>query len=571
MDFEDGNGKIGNLIVLAFSFIVVAVVIVAFAATYRPYPPGPTFHLSPPPGPPNSPLNSSKSSRKALVPTLPTLDSICMQTDYVSTCRSSLGSVSNGKNLTVKEYLEVAINEAIQDVNEVKELSKQLAASTRTLSDRQALNDCDELLSLGLYELKAAFGVVSNNSELYKQSADVKNWLSAVLAYQEACRDGFKDKKIELTVDNALQNPKQKTSNALAIVDSHLKNPTSPGIISRSLISKDYPLWFSAMNRNLFEGYSNGILQSDAVVAADGSGQFKTIGEALNSYKLNTKGWYVIYVKAGVYNEHVFISRILTNVYMYGDGIDRTIISGSKHTMDGLPAYRTATVAVLGDGFVCKSMTIQNSATSDKETVALRVQADKAAIFKCKIEGSERSLYALAHRQFYRECIITGMKDIIYGDSTIIIQKSSIIVRKSGIPRKFKLVTAQGRTERTETTGFVLHDCTIVQEEEESGKTPTYLGRPGGRYARTIILQSYIGNGIDPEGWIIGFSSREKEIMFFAEFENHGPGADRKRAKLEGYQVITSKSEAVKFTPIHFIQGDLWLPQTGVPFGANLL
>ncbi|XP_050211759.1 pectinesterase-like isoform X2 [Mercurialis annua] len=535
------------------------------ASRLSPPPPAPDLHL-----PQNS---SSASSNKALASNFPTLESVCLQTDYVPTCRTSLSYVTNGKNSTYQDFIVAAINEAIQDVNFVKDLSKQLLSDSNIGIDHQALNDCDELLSLGLYDLKAAVSAASNNSDLLDtNSADIKNWLSAVLAYQEACSDGLMNKDSKLAMNNALKNPKQKTSNALAILDSYLKIQTPPenNNTSRILLSDDYPSWFSFANRRLLEGNESSTLQPDAIVAGDGSGQFRTIGEALNSYKLNGNGLYVIYVKAGVYNEHVFVPLNLTNVYMYGDGIDKTIVSDSKHATDGFPAYRTATIAVLGDGFVCKSMTIQNRAKSDRETVALRIQSDKAAIFRCKIEGSERSLYALAQRQFYRECIIIGSKDIIFGDSATIIQKSQILVRKSSKLNNFYTVTAQGRTERTETTGFVLHDCNITQETE-SWNIPTYLGRPAGRYSRTLIMQSYIGNVIDPEGWSLGSSKREKK-MCFAELENNGPGADtRKRIKSEGYEIITNNSEAENYFPSNFIQANLWLGQIQVPFEDNLL
>lgn len=77
------------------------------------------------------------------------------------------------------------------------------------------------------------------------------------------------------------------------------------------------------MKHKLLGDYDNGELQPDAIVAADGKGKFRTITEALKAYKLNSNGWYVIYVKAGVYNENIFISKDQSNMYIYGDGIDK--------------------------------------------------------------------------------------------------------------------------------------------------------------------------------------------------------------------------------------------------------
>lgn len=49
----------------------------------------------------------------------------------------------------------------------------------------------------------------------------------------------------------------------------------------------------------------------------------------------------VIYVKSGTYNEIVEIT--LENVMFVGDGVDKTIITGSLNAADGTPTFNTAT------------------------------------------------------------------------------------------------------------------------------------------------------------------------------------------------------------------------------------
>jgi pectin methylesterase-like acyl-CoA thioesterase len=52
---------------------------------------------------------------------------------------------------------------------------------------------------------------------------------------------------------------------------------------------------------------------------------------------------YVIYVKEGVYEEYVTITKKMANVTMYGDGSKKTIITGNRNFVDGLTTYKTAT------------------------------------------------------------------------------------------------------------------------------------------------------------------------------------------------------------------------------------
>lgn len=51
---------------------------------------------------------------------------------------------------------------------------------------------------------------------------------------------------------------------------------------------------------------------------------------------------YVVYVKEGVYDEQVTISKKMQNVTMYGDGSQKSIITGSKNFRDGVRTFQTA-------------------------------------------------------------------------------------------------------------------------------------------------------------------------------------------------------------------------------------
>lgn len=52
---------------------------------------------------------------------------------------------------------------------------------------------------------------------------------------------------------------------------------------------------------------------------------------------------YVIYIKEGVYEEQVNVTKNMVNVTMFGDGSKRTIITGSKNFIDGTRTFLTAT------------------------------------------------------------------------------------------------------------------------------------------------------------------------------------------------------------------------------------
>ena len=54
-----------------------------------------------------------------------------------------------------------------------------------------------------------------------------------------------------------------------------------------------------------------------------------------------------IYVKEGVYEEYVTITKKMVNITMYGDGSQKTTVMGNKNYADGTPIFQTATFGIV--------------------------------------------------------------------------------------------------------------------------------------------------------------------------------------------------------------------------------
>jgi len=228
----------------------------------------------------------------------------------------------------------------------------------------------------------------------------------------------------------------------------------------------------------------------------------------------------------------------------------------------------------LGEGFIGIALGFRNTAGPQKhQAVALRVQADRAIFLNCRMEGYQDTLYAQTHRHFYRSCYITGTIDFIFGDAAAIFQNCEIMVRKPMENQK-NIITAQGRADKHENTGFVLHNCKILPDKElepEKLKIHTYLGRPWKEYSRTIVMESNIGELIQPEGWLPWQGDFALNTLYYAEFNNNGPGADTiNRVSWPGYKKSISRQEAQNYTVMPFLQGS-WIGQANVPAHYNLL
>ena len=82
-------------------------------------------------------------------------------------------------------------------------------------------------------------------------------------------------------------------------------------------------------------------------------------------------------------------------------------------------------------------------------------------------------------------------------------------------------------------------------------------------------MQSYLDDIIDPKGWL-EWEGRDPNRVYYAEYQNRGPGA-RTKDRVQWARVINSSVEAAKFTVRNFIQGGQWIPSTGIPFFLDLL
>lgn len=218
-------------------------------------------------------------------------------------------------------------------------------------------------------------------------------------------------------------------------------------------------------------------------------------------------------------------------------------------------------------------MGFRNTAGPEKhQAVALRVQADRAIFHNCRMEGYQDTLYAQTHRQFYRSCVIAGTVDFIFGDAAAIIQNTQIVVRKP-LDNQQNIITAQGRIDRQQTTGIVIHNCKILADDKlapEKEKIKSYLGRPWKEYSRTIFMESEIGDHIHPDGWLPWQGDFGLKTLFYAEYKNTGPGAKlTARVRWPGYKVI-NKADAMKFTVGPFLQGEKWIKDAGVPVRIGL-
>ncbi|TKW10574.1 hypothetical protein SEVIR_6G174200v4 [Setaria viridis] len=469
-----------------------------------------------------------------------------------------------------------------------------------------AVADCLDLLDLSSDELSWSMSATSASSDYSPAGAgaaggrlgtgdarsDLRSWLSGALGNQDTCKEGLDDTGSVLgsLVATGLEAVTSLLADGLGQVAAADAAASSSSPSRRGLgAARASPRWLRARERLLLQmPVGPGGLPVDAVVAQDGSGNYTTVSAAVEAAPSQSAARYVIYVKKGVYKETVDIKKKKWNLMLVGDGMGATVISGHRNYVDGYTTYRSATVAVNGKGFIARDLTFENTAGPAKhQAVALRCDSDLSVFYRCAFEGYQDTLYAHSLRQFYRECRVTGTVDFVFGNAAAVFQGCLLLARLP-LPAQKNSVTAQGRLDANMTTGFAFQFCNVSAHDEllaaaagsagnDTGNgtaafpTQTYLGRPWKQYSRVVFMQSYIGGVVRPEGWLAWDGEFALDTLYYGEYMNTGPGAGvGARVRWPGFHVMTSPAEAGNFTVAQFIEGNMWLPPTGVKYTAGL-
>lgn len=136
-------------------------------------------------------------------------------------------------------------------------------------------------------------------------------------------------------------------------------------------------------------------LQGDIVVTNDGTGNFRTIQEALNFAPNNSNVPVRIYIKSGHYFEKVIVPAEKTHIHFIGSDKNTTVIDYDDYSGKLLPngvnltTGTSYTVLVRGNDFYAENLTFLNSAGTISQAVALHVVADRVIINNCKIIGNQ--------------------------------------------------------------------------------------------------------------------------------------------------------------------------------------
>ena len=284
----------------------------------------------------------------------------------------------------------------------------------------------------------------------------------------------------------------------------------------------------------------------EIVVATDGSGQFKSVQDAIMSVPSGspTKP-VVIHIKPGIYKELIYIQREKRFFHLIGEDPEKTILTFDLHAnMIGpngksITTFRTPSTVIDADDVTAENITFENSAGPVGQALAIRVDGDRVVFRHCRFLGWQDTVLLNRGRQYFEDCYIAGHVDFIFGAATAWFERCHIHCRKSGY------LTAAS-TYDYQPFGFVFSHCRITGEAEAK----TYLGRPWRDFANVTYLNTEMSGVVRPEGWQNWNLPEREKTARYAEFNSTGPGANPRGRVSWSHQLVKLQAKAITITKV---------------------
>jgi pectinesterase len=304
-------------------------------------------------------------------------------------------------------------------------------------------------------------------------------------------------------------------------------------------------------------------------VAPDGSGDFKTLKEAIAAAPEKSPEPTVIHLKPGTYPGPLVVPKTKPHLTFEGDDAEKTIITYDKNVKDPIPPgidKFNPTLQVQADDFRATHLTIQNTSGDHGQALALRVDSDRVVLEGCRLLGWQDTLMVNNGRQYFHDCYIEGRVDFIYGSGTTVFDHCAIHSKNGGY------VTAAS-TPQDRPFGFVFMNCKLTGDDVPWPAPPgtpdakpakpnkmAYLGRPWRPYGSVTFIHCDLGDHIRPEGWHNWGKPDNEKTARYAEYGNTGPGAKADRRVPWSKQL--TKDEAARITVESVLGGqDGWKPK----------
>src|SRR5699024_10190884 len=280
------------------------------------------------------------------------------------------------------------------------------------------------------------------------------------------------------------------------------------------------------------------------VVAKDGSGDFTSVQKAIDEVPDNSNDTTVIFRKNGIYKAVITIPECKTIIKQIGEDRDNVDITYDNYaskinpeTGEEYVTSRSASTFVYASDFTAKNITFRNAAGDVGQALSIYLGSDRCRFINCKFIGFQDTIFTGGNgnssqaRQYFKNCYIEGATDFIFGGARAVFDNCTIFCVAGGY------ITAAS-TPSGVLYGYVFLDCTIKGTAPDES---VLLGRPWRPYAKTVYINCYLSDVVDPKGWSDWGDPDKQLTALYAEYNSSGPGGDKVNQRVSWSEQLTSE------------------------------
>ena len=314
-------------------------------------------------------------------------------------------------------------------------------------------------------------------------------------------------------------------------------------------------------------------------VAADGSGDHRSVQDAIDAAPSHSAGRVTVRIGPGVYDEPVVIPSSKPNLTLVGTTGDPKDVVITHGRASGMPrpdggtwgTSGSASAVISGDGVHAYDLTFENSFLREEhpditstQAVAVRTTGDRLVFDNVRFLGHQDTLYAnspnteTVSRQYYRNCYVEGDVDFVFGRATAVFHGCEIHSLDRGSDTDNGYVTAPS-TPLGQEFGFLFTESRFTADAPAG---TVYLGRPWvpssdpDARPQVLIRDSWMDAHFKEQGWIPMSSGDGWRQFALREYNNRGPGA-----LVTGDRPHMGAAEALGHTAEAYLAGgDGWNP-----------
>jgi pectinesterase len=275
-------------------------------------------------------------------------------------------------------------------------------------------------------------------------------------------------------------------------------------------------------------------------VAADGSGQYKTVAAALNTISSSNTTPTQIRIKPGTYKEKLSVTKPFvtfcgetgkeaSTILTYSDGASTLKSDGTVIGTSG-----SASITIKTNDISAENITIENSFGVGSQAVALLAQGQRLQFRNVRFIGNQDTLYTHSGTQYYRNCYIQGTVDFIFGAATAVFDNNTIHSVGGGTA-----LTAPS-TEQTVPFGLVFLGGKVTAASSVA-KGSVALGRNWRPYGAAAYIRTELGQHISAVGWV-KMSENTLDTARFSEYLTTGAGANPSARASQSKQLTAAQA-----------------------------